>query len=78
MSFPSSYLKIPWARLPDSDSKYENTGERNNPINKLIEAGKEYRERLSNNETQNKTISDTFSGADIKHISQEEKVLKTA
>lgn len=24
MSFPySSYLKIPWARLPDSDSKYE-------------------------------------------------------
>lgn len=26
VSFPySSYLKIPWARLPDSDSKYENT-----------------------------------------------------
>lgn len=26
MSFPySSYLKIPWAHLPDSDSKYENT-----------------------------------------------------
>lgn len=28
MPFPySSYLKIPWARLPDSDSKYENTGD---------------------------------------------------
>jgi hypothetical protein len=26
--FPySSYLKIPWARLPDSDSIYENTGD---------------------------------------------------
>lgn len=48
--------------------------ERNNPINKLIEVGKEYRERLSECETQNKAICDTFSDADKEYIYQEEKI----
>lgn len=35
--------------------------ERNNPLTKLVEAGKEYMERLSKDEMRNKAIPDTFS-----------------
>lgn len=44
---------------------------RNHPLTQLIEAGKEYKERISKDEMQNKAFLDTFSGVDKEKYCQD-------
>ena len=46
---------------------------RNHPLTQLIEAGKEYKERISKDEMQNKAFLDTFSGVDKEKYCQDRK-----